>query len=146
MPDILRSASAVWTGDLRGGAGTVSSESGALNDAGFKFVTRFENEAGSNPEELIAAAQAACFSMALSSNLGKNGTPPGEIRTKATLTLHKGDAGFKITAIHLETVGTVAGVDAATFQTIAEQTKNTCPVSVLLKPGLESMTVTAKLA
>ncbi|HWQ14611.1 MAG TPA: OsmC family peroxiredoxin [Roseiflexaceae bacterium] len=145
MADILRRASATWAGDLRSGSGTASTESGALRDVKMAFSSRFENESGSNPEELLAAAHAACFSMALSANLGRQGFTPTAIRTQATLTLHKGEAGFKITKIHLDTEAEVPGIDDATFQATAEKTKQTCPVSVLLLPGLEEATVSAKL-
>jgi lipoyl-dependent peroxiredoxin len=145
MPDILRHASATWAGDLRSGTGSASTESGALKDAKIAFVSRFENEPGSNPEELLAAAHAACFSMALSANLGRQGLTPKEIRTRATVTLNKGEAGFKITKVHLETEGEVPGIDQAGFAEAAEKTKQTCPVSVLLLPGLEEATVSARL-
>jgi lipoyl-dependent peroxiredoxin len=145
MPDILRRASATWAGDLRSGAGTASTESGALRDAKVSFTSRFESGDGSNPEELIAAAHAACFSMALANNLSKQGHVPQQIRTQATLTLHNGESGFKITKIHLDTEGAVAGLDQAAFSEAAETTKQTCPVSVLLLPGLEEATVSAKL-
>ncbi|MFL5804784.1 MAG: OsmC family protein [Roseiflexaceae bacterium] len=146
MPDILRHASGTWAGDLQSGTGSASTESGALRDAKISFTSRFEGPvSGSNPEELIAAAHAACFSMALSGTLGRGGHTPKEIRTKATLTLNKGEAGFKITGIHLETEGEVPGIDEATFKQAAETAKETCPVSALLKPGLQTLTVDAKL-
>jgi osmotically inducible protein OsmC len=145
MPDFLRHANARWAGDLPSGKGLVSTESGALKDAQVTFVSRFGSGAGSNPEELIAAAHAACFSMALANNLSKAGHTPGEIRTKATLTLNQGPGGFKITKIHLDTEGSVPGIDQAAFAEAAEQTKKTCPVSVLLLPGLEEATVSARL-
>lgn len=145
MPDIPRHASATWSGDLASGSGTASTESGALQDAKVTFASRFENSGGSNPEELLAAAHASCFSMALANNLSKDGHVPQEIRTRATLTLNKGPNGFKITKIHLDTEGSVPGIDEAAFAEAAEQTKKTCPVSVLLLPGLEEATVSAKL-
>jgi lipoyl-dependent peroxiredoxin len=145
MADIQRHASATWTGDLRGGTGTASTESGALRDAKITFPSRFEDNSGSNPEELLAAAHAACFSMALSGNLGREGHTPKQIRTRATLTLSRGESGFKITRIHLETEGEVPGIDESAFKAAAEQTKQTCPVSVLLLPGLEEATVEARL-
>src|SRR5262245_59483518 len=108
MSDILRHASGTWAGNLQSGTGTASTESGALRDAKVSFTSRFEEPlTGSNPEELIAAAHASCFSMALSATLGRQGHTPTAIRTKATLTLNKGESGFKITKIHLETEGTV---------------------------------------
>lgn len=145
MPDILRHATASWAGDLRSGIGKASTESGALQDATITFPSRFEDGTGSNPEELIAAAHAACFSMALSAGLSQQGTPPEEIKTKATLTLRKDESGFKITGIHLETEGKVPGIDEAAFKEAAEGAKENCPVSVLLKPGLESLTLAARL-
>ncbi len=145
MPDFLRNATATWAGDLASGSGSASTESGALRDARVTFSSRFENNPGSNPEELIAAAQASCFSMALANNLSKQGHKPNEIRTSATVTLNKGPNGFKITRIHLETEGSVPGIDQAAFEAAAETTKRTCPVSVLLTPGLEEMTVKATL-
>jgi osmotically inducible protein OsmC len=146
MPDILRHGSGTWAGDLQSGSGSASTESGVLDHAQITFTTRFaEEQTGSNPEELIAAAHASCFSMALSATLGRSGHTPKEIRTKATVTLNKGASGFKITAIHLETEGEVPGIDEATFKEAAETAKNTCPVSALLKPGLENLTLDAKL-
>ena len=146
MPDIQRHATASWAGDLHSGAGTASTESGVLRDAKVTFSSRFEEGAGSNPEELIAAAHAACFSMALSAGLSGQGHPPQEIRTRATLNLSKGEGGFKITKIHLDTEGDVPGIDEASFKAAAEQAKETCPISVLLKPGLQELTVAARLA
>ena len=145
MPDIQRHASASWSGDLQSGTGHASTESGALRDATITFPSRFETGTGSNPEELLAAAHASCFNMALSGGLSRQGHPPQEIRTKATLTLAKGESGFKITEIHLDTEGRVEGIDEAAFKAAAEQAKETCPVSVLLKPGLEAVTLHARL-
>jgi osmotically inducible protein OsmC len=143
--DFLRKGSAVWQGNLQNGNGKISSESGALKEVSFAFTTRFENTPGTNPEELIAAAQAACFSMALSARLSRGGNVPNEIRTTAILTLNKGESGFKITKMHLVTEGNVPNLDATAFQAAAEATKDACPVSVLLKPGLAELTVEAKL-
>src|SRR5215212_5314721 len=98
-----RKASAVWNGDLKQGKGTISTESGALKEAQYSFSTRFENGVGTNPEELIAAAHAGCFSMALSAELGKAGLTPQRIATEANLTMEKTEAGFTVTAIHLTT-------------------------------------------
>ena len=137
-------ASATWEGGLRGGKGTFAGESGTIGGK-FDFVKRFGDEQGSNPEEMLAAAEASCFSMALSAGLGRMGHTPTEIRTTATLTLHKGAQGFKITKIHLATEGKVPGIDQATFQEAAEGAKSNCPVSVLLKPGLEEISLDAKL-
>ncbi|MFI5323299.1 MAG: OsmC family protein [Thermodesulfobacteriota bacterium] len=127
-----RKGSAVWNGDLKSGKGTVSTESGVLSDAQYSFTTRFEDGKGTNPEELIAAAHAGCFSMALSSELGKLGATAESIRTTATLSFEKTDAGFTITAVHLDTKAKVPGADKATFETAANNAKKGCPVSRVL--------------
>ena len=146
MIEIQRSAEATWQGDLKAGQGTTSTETRVLKDVPYSFKTRFENDKqGTNPEELIAAAHASCFSMAFSKMLADSGHAPREVRTKATLTLAKTDAGFKITKIHLDTVGSVDGLDQAAFQQTAEKAKEGCPVSQLLKPGLQEMTLKATL-
>src|SRR5437016_347065 len=122
MLQIERSAEAVWRGDLKNGQGTVSTETSALQEIPYSFKTRFENDRqGTNPEELIAAAHAACFSMAFSKMLADAGHAPREIRTRARLTMAKTDAGFKISKVRLETVGMVDGIDDATFQKTAEK-------------------------
>jgi osmotically inducible protein OsmC len=145
MPEFNRSAASTWTGDLRGGSGVVSTESGALKDARITFVSRFENGGGSNPEELVAAAHAACFSMALSADLGRAGHKPDSVTTRATVTLRMDANGPKVAKIHLETEGRVPGIDQATFAQIADGTKSTCPISRLLTPGLEEVTLNATL-
>jgi len=145
MPEITRTASATWTGDLRSGAGRATTPSGALREAPVTYVSRFESGEGTNPEELIAAAHAACFSMALAARLGREGAAPERIETTATLTLQVGEAGARITRVHLETRAVVPGVDEAKFRELAEAAKEGCPVSQLLKPGLESLTVDARL-
>ena len=146
MIQIERSAEAVWRGDLKNGQGTTSTETGVLREVPYSFKTRFDNDKqGTNPEELIAAAHAACFSMAFSNMLSTAGHAPREIRTTAKLTLAKTETGFKISKIGLETVGMVDGIDDATFQATAEKAKHGCPVSQLLKPGLEEMTLKATL-
>lgn len=145
MPEFKRSATGTWRGDLRGGTGTASTASGAVQNVSITFPSRFENEAGSNPEELVAAAQASCFSMQLSGLLTRAGTPPEEIRTTATVTLDMGRDAPTITKIHLDTEAKVPGVDEATFKQKAEEAKEICPISRLLKPGLEEITVDAKL-
>ncbi len=127
-----RKASAVWKGGLKDGKGSVSSTSGVLSNTPYSFTTRFENTPGTNPEELIAAAHAACFSMALSAQLGTANLTPASIETSATLTMEKLDAGWTITAVHLDVVGRVPGSDAATFQKFAENAKAGCPVSKVL--------------
>ena len=147
MIEILRSAEAVWRGDLKGGQGSTTTETKVLKEVPYSFKTRFENDQkGTNPEELIAAAHASCFSMAFANMLSGAGHAPQEIHTKAVLTLAKTDAGFKITKIRLETTGKVDGLDDAAFQATAEKAKNGCPVSQLLKPGLEELTLQASLA
>jgi len=124
----VRSASAEWKGDLPSGSGTVRTQTGSF-EGRYSFSSRFEEGTGTNPEELIAAAHAGCFSMALSNMLAKAGHPPTSIRTSASVHLEKTDAGMTITRIELVTRGTVPGIDAATFLTHAENAKAGCPVS-----------------
>ena len=125
----------------------VSTESGALSDTKVTYVSRFENAGGCNPEELIAAAHAACYSMFLSAILSGAGHVPTAITTKATVTLVTGnEGGPQITKIHLATDGQVPGIDAATFEKFANDAKAGCPVSKLLAPGLQEMTLEAKFA
>jgi len=138
-----RKASAVWQGDLKQGKGTISTPSGVLKETQYSFSTRFENGVGTNPEELIAAAHAGCFSMALSAELGKAGMNPSRIETTADLTMDKLDEGWTITAIHLDTVATIPGADAAAFARVADAAKAGCPVSRVLKANI---TLNAKLA
>jgi osmotically inducible protein OsmC len=128
-----RKGSAEWRGGLAEGQGTVSTESGVLKGTPYSFGTRFESGTGTNPEELIAAAHAGCFSMALSAELGKAGITPESLRTNAIVTLEKTDAGFTITAVHLETVARLPGAVAEAFNTAAQAAKAGCPVSRLLK-------------
>jgi len=128
-----RKASAVWKGGLKDGKGTVSSASGILSNTPYSFSTRFENAPGTNPEELIAAAHAACFSMALSAQLSGANLIPESISTSATLTMEKLDAGWTITAVHLDVVARVPKADQAAFNTAAENAKSGCPVSKVLK-------------
>ncbi len=130
MADIERSAQAVWHGDLRGGNGQFSTNSGLVKDAPYSFKTRFEDAPGTNPEELLAAAHAACFSMAFSARLANKGYNVNEIKTRAVCVMTpQPTGGFKITKMKLETRGKVEGVDAATFKEIAEDAKKNCPVS-----------------
>jgi osmotically inducible protein OsmC len=126
-----RKASAVWNNGLKGGNGSFKGETG-LSGA-YTFGSRFENATGSNPEELLAAAEAACFSMALSGSCEKNGTPSTKIETTAACTVEKGDAGFNITKIELTVKGTVPKVDKATFERLVRETAAGCPVSRALK-------------
>jgi osmotically inducible protein OsmC len=138
MTDINRKGSAVWKGDLRKGEGHISSESGVLRDVAYSFATRFENEPGTNPEELIAAAHAACYSMAFAGALAKKGYEPQSIETHATCTVApKEGGGFRITTMRLKTRGQVPGIDDKTFKKIAREADEGCPVSNLLRPGLE---------
>jgi len=131
-----RKASAIWKGGLKDGKGSVSSASGVLTNTPYSFTTRFENTPGTNPEELIAAAHAACFSMALSAQLGSANLTPSSIETAATLTMEKLDSGWTITAVHLDVVGRVPKADAPAFQKAAENAKSGCPVSKVLKANI----------
>ena len=128
-----RTASAVWTGGLKDGQGKISTESGVLADAQYSFGTRFEDGKGTNPEELIAAAHAGCFSMALSAEIGKAGKTPEKIETEAAVTLLKTDAGFTVTAVHLKVKAKVPGWDPQSFKETAQAAKDGCPISRLLK-------------
>jgi osmotically inducible protein OsmC len=127
-----RKASAVWKGGLKDGKGTISSDSGVLKDTKYSFSTRFEGEPGTNPEELIAAAHAGCFSMALSAQLGGMGLTPEQIATQAAVTLEKVDAGFAITAVHLTVRARIPGADPAKFREAADAAKSGCPLSKVL--------------
>jgi osmotically inducible protein OsmC len=138
-----RKASAVWQGDLKQGKGTISTESGVLKETQYSFTTRFENGVGTNPEELIAAAHAGCFSMALSAELGKANLTPTRIETTANVTMDKTDAGWTVTAIRLDTVASIPGAQPDVFQRIAEGAKAGCPISRLLKADI---TLNARLA
>lgn len=127
-----RSGSAVWQGGLKDGEGTVSTQSGALSKVPYAFVNRFGDEPGTNPEELIAAAHAACFSMALSGQLEGAGTPPASIDTKADVSFDKKEAGWRITAVHLDVEADVPDADEAAFAKAASAAKEGCPVSNVL--------------
>ena len=127
-----RIASAVWKGDLKSGLGTLSSDSGVLSETKYSFSTRFENGIGTNPEELIGAAHAGCFSMALSGQLGKAGLTAESINTQATVKLEKTEAGFTITQVHLEVLVKIPGADQKVFDEAAKNAKSGCPVSRLL--------------
>src|SRR6202140_5953683 len=137
-----RKASAVWKGGLKDGKGEFSAPSGVFSHVPYSFVTSFENAPGTNPEELIAAAHAACFSMALSAQLGAANLTPSSINTTASLSLEKLESGWAITTIHLDVVGRVPGADNAAFQKAAENAKSGCPVSKVLKANI---TMSAKL-
>jgi osmotically inducible protein OsmC len=137
-----RKGSAVWSGGLKDGKGQVSTESGVLQQNQYSFSTRFENGRGTNPEELIAAAHAACFSMAFSAQLEKAGLKPERVETTASVSLEKLDAGFTITAVHLETSARVPGADQEAVLKAAENAKSGCPVSRVLNAKI---TMGAKL-
>jgi osmotically inducible protein OsmC len=130
---MIKKASAVWKGGIKDGGGTISTETGVLREAPYGFKARFENGKGTNPEELIGAAHAGCFSMALSLMLGEAGLTPDRIETHADVTLEKIGTGFEITASHLRVSARVPGADNAKFQEIATKAKTGCPVSKLLK-------------
>ncbi len=137
-----RTASAVWKGGLKDGKGTVSGPSGALNQTPYSFSTRFEDQPGTNPEELVAAAHAGCFSMALSGQLGAAGMTAESIHTKANLTMEKLEAGWTVSGIHLEVTAKIPGGDQAKFEQAATNAKNGCPISRLLNTKI---TMDAKL-
>lgn len=139
-----RTGSAVWRGGLKDGKGTVSTPSGTLKDTQYSFAARFESGTGTNPEELLAAAHAGCFSMALSGQLGAAGLTAESINTTATVTLDKVEGGFAITKVHLDVSAKVPGADQAKFDTAAQNAKSGCPVSKLFK-GAE-ITMNARLA
>ena len=127
-----RTGSAVWRGDIKGGKGEISTQSGTLNNTQYSFAARFENGIGTNPEELIAAAHAGCFAMAFSLILGNAGFTPESIDAKATVSLEKQDAGFAITTSHLEVTSRIPGIDEATYQKLAGEAEKNCPVSKVL--------------
>ena len=131
-----RKASAVWNGDLKGGTGNISTESGTLKEAQYSFGTRFESGVGTNPEELIAAAHAGCFSMAFSAELGRAGLKPESIHTTVTITMEKTDAGFTVTESHLDVTAKVPGADQAKVLEVANAAKAGCPISRLLKANI----------
>jgi osmotically inducible protein OsmC len=130
---MIRKASAVWNGTLKDGKGTVTTESGVLAQTPYSFRSRFETGTGTNPEELIAAAHAGCFTMALSAQLSAAGLVPESLATSAALTLEKLDAGWTVTKIHLEVNARVPGTNNETFQKVAADAKANCPISRLLK-------------
>ena len=137
-----RTASAVWNGTLKEGKGVISSQSGVLSDTPYSFAMRFGEERGTNPEELIAAAHAGCFSMALSAGLGKAGFEPVRIKTQALLDLENVEGSWKITTIRLETTARIPKITPSQFETIAQDAKVNCPVSQVLKANI---TLVAKL-
>ena len=131
-----RRASAVWEGGLRSGKGSLKTETGTI-DAAYSFGSRFESGKGTNPEELLAAAEAACFAMALSGGLEGAGTPPTRIESSAACTIDKVAEGFRITTMKLTVRATVPGATAESFQKIAQVTKDGCPVSSALKGNVK---------
>ena len=137
----IRTADATWEGELQGGKGTMRFGSGAF-EGQYSFSSRFEEGTGTNPEELIAAAHAGCYSMALSGALGRNETPPTKVDTTAKVHLNKGEVGFAVTLIELDTVAAVPGIDEAEFQRIAQDVKSTCPISKLVAGAEISLTAT----
>jgi lipoyl-dependent peroxiredoxin len=128
-----RKASAVWKGGLKDGKGTISTDSGVLSDTQYSFSSRFEEGKGTNPEELIAAAHAGCFSMALSGQLAQAGLTAERINTTATVRLEKTESGFEITSVHLDVAAKVPGADQQSFDTAAKNAEAGCPVSKVLK-------------
>ena len=131
-----RRATAIWQGDLRHGKGTLSTESKALSATPYSFSTRFEGAPGTNPEELLGAAHAGCFTMALTHSLGESGITPERIETRATVTLEKTDAGFTITKVHLDVGIQAPGADGAKVEAAAEKAKTNCPLSRVLKAAI----------
>ena len=131
-----RKANAEWQGGLKEGKGTVSTASGVLSGTAYSFTTRFEDQSGTNPEELIAAAHAGCFSMALSGQLGNRGMTAESIKTTATLTMDKLDAGWTVTAVHLDVQAKIPGADQAKFDEAANAAKTGCPISRLLNANI----------
>jgi osmotically inducible protein OsmC len=129
---INRKASAVWSGGLKDGKGAISTESGALNQHPYGFAMRFEGVKGTNPEELLGAAHAGCFTMALSLILGEAGLTATKLETNAQVTLESSGGGFSITAVHLTLRGSVPGADEAKFKELAEKAKANCPLSKVI--------------
>ena len=137
-----KTASAVWKGGLKDGIGTISTESGVLSNAPYGFKARFEGGPGTNPEELLGAAHAGCFSMALSAQLGEAKMTAESIRTTATVTLDKVEGGFSITAVHLDLTAKIPGANRQAFETAADKAKTGCPLSKVLNAKI---TLDAKL-
>lgn len=136
MAEIVRQAGAVWQGDLRKGKGIISTESTVLTEVPYSFATRFEDKPGTNPEELIAGAHAACYAMALANTLSKKGYKPESVDVSAACVLEKQDGGFAITRMRLRARGVVPDIDDDTYFQIAKEADMGCPVSNLLRPGL----------
>lgn len=138
-----RTATAVWSGGLKDGKGSISTESGTLSQTQYSFSTRFENGVGTNPEELLAAAHAGCFSMALSGQLAQAGMTAESIETTATVKLEKVESGFAITSSHLDVTAKIPGADQQAFETAANNAKTGCPLSKVINAEI---TMNAKLA
>ncbi|HTW73938.1 MAG TPA: OsmC family protein [Steroidobacteraceae bacterium] len=137
-----RTASAIWSGDLKGGHGALATHSGVLKETPYGFASRFENAAGTNPEELIAAAHAGCFTMALAASLGRAGFTPKRLATQAAVSLEQIGGNWTISAVHLENEAWIPGITSQRFQEIAADAKANCPVSRLLRAEIS---LTAKL-
>lgn len=133
---IQKKGSAAWQGSIKDGSGTVSTESGALSNQPYGFNTRFGDKVGTNPEELVGAAHASCYSMALSLSLGEANYIAKNIATEATVSLDKDGDGFSVTAVHLNVAADVPDISDSEFMKIAEATKNACPISKLLKADI----------
>jgi osmotically inducible protein OsmC len=141
-----RKASATWNGDLKGGKGRISTASAVLSNTQYSFGTRFEEGKGTNPEELIAAAHAGCFSMALSAQLGEAGLKADDITTEATVTLEKTDGGWTVTKSHLEVTAQIPNADPEAFRKAADAAKTGCPISKLLKAEITMNAVLSRVA
>jgi osmotically inducible protein OsmC len=137
MADISRKASAQWSGDLANGKGTISTESGTVKDAQYSFKTRFESGTGTNPEELLAAAHAGCFTMQLSAMLAGDGHTPQDVQTEATCEMVRAGAGFKVSTMRLKVTGKVEGIDQATFEDYVSRAADLCPLSGVMKGNVE---------
>lgn len=139
-----RTASAVWSGGIKDGKGSLTTESGALSNVPYSFSMRFENEPGTNPEELVAAAHAGCFTMDLSGRLARANMTAERIQTTATVTMDKGEKGFSVTAVNLDVVAKVPNGDNQAFQDAVTRAKESCPISRLLNPNI-TVTASARL-
>lgn len=146
MADITRQATASWQGSPKDGGGTLSAKSGEFKDLPFSFPSRFEQGSGTNPEELIGAAHAACFNMVIAKQIAERGHTLEDIDTRATVTLQEDGGGYRVSKIHLDAEADVSGVDESTFRQIAEAARDNCPISQLLKPGLDEVTMEARLS
>ena len=141
-----RTATAVWNGTLKDGKGSISTPSGALNNAPYSFLTRFENAKGTNPEELIGAAHAGCFAMALSAQLSTMNFTPESIKVSATVSLEKLEAGWTISKIHLDLAARVPGISQSAFESAAACAKANCPVSRLFRADISLTSVLEQAA